>query len=236
MMEPHLSAVGIALRLSLVLFLVAANGFFVAAEFGLVGSRRTHIATLVRQGNRRARAAQSAINRLDHYISGTQLGITLASLALGWVGETTIAALIIQVFAPLGAPWSLIATHVVAGTIAFVFISFLHIVLGELAPKSIALLFPERTSMWTAAPLIVFSRIFAPFIRTLNGTANLLLRTIGMRAPSELERVHRPEEIALLVRQMQEHDQLAREPAHFIRGALALAERVVADVMTPRTA
>ena len=226
----------VALRVGLVFLLVAANGFFVSAEFALVGARRTQIETLALRGNRRARAARFAIAHLDHFISGTQLGITLASLGLGWVGETTIAALLMQWFDSLGAPWHVVATHAVSGTIAFTLISFLHIVLGELAPKSVALLFPEQTSLWTAGPLIVFSKIFAPFIRVLNGTANLLLRTVGLRAPTEMERVHRPEEIVMLVHQMREHDQIADEPVHMIRGALALSERMVGDVMTPRTA
>ena len=232
--EPHLTGAVIAFRLGLVFLLVAANGFFVAAEFALVGSRRTQIETLARGGNRRARIAQNAMEHLDHYISATQLGITLASLALGWVGETTVAALIITMFDGLSAPWNVIATHVVAGTIAFIFISFLHIVLGELAPKSVALLFPESTSMWLAAPLVAFSKLFSPFIIVLNGTANGLLKLIGLRRPQEFERVHRPEEIALLVQQMQKHKQIASEPGHMISAALTLGDRVVADVMTHR--
>src|SRR5690606_31992381 len=102
--------------------------------------------------------AAAALKRLDHYISGTQLGITLASLALGWVGESTIAAIVITLFDGLPPPFNAVATHVVATVIAFTFITILHIVLGELAPKSLALLFPESVSMWTAGPLIVFSR------------------------------------------------------------------------------
>ncbi|MGH7466569.1 MAG: hemolysin family protein [Longimicrobiales bacterium] len=235
MTEQALSAGSIALRIGLVLLLVAANGFFVAAEFGLVGARRTQIESLVRRGNRRARAAQHAISHLDHYISGTQLGITVSSLGLGWVGESTMASMLNQLFTPLGPPLDVIATHAVAATIAFIFISFLHIVLGELAPKSLALLFPEQVSLWTATPLIVFSRVFTPFIYVLNGTANRLLRLFGLRPPRHLEHVHRPEEIEMLVRQMHEHDQLADEPVHMIRGALALSERMVSDVMTPRT-
>jgi magnesium and cobalt exporter, CNNM family len=235
MTEPDIAAWSIALRLGLVVLLVAANAFFVAAEFALVGARRTQIDAWAQRGNRRAKAAQHAISHLDHYISGTQLGITISSLALGWVGETTIASLLDQLFEPLGSPFDVIATHAVAATIAFLFIAFLHIVLGELAPKSVALLFPERVSLWTAGPLILFSQVFSPFIRILNGTSNLLLRMVGLRPPSELQRVHRPEEIEMLVRQMQEHHQLSKEPVEMIRGALALSERTVADVMTPRT-
>ncbi len=222
-------------RFGLVLLLVAANGFFVAAEFALVGSRRTRIDALVRKGSRSAKFAQHAIQHLDHYISGTQLGITLSSLALGWLGETTIAAFLIQVFHGLPEPWNMIATHVVAGSIAFAFITFLHIVLGELAPKSIALLFPERTSMMLAAPLIVFSKIFRPFIRILNGTANLLLKAVGLSAPTENERVHRPEEIEMIAMQTFEHGGLAEEPLDMIRGVFDLSERTIADVMVPRT-
>lgn len=230
-----LGAIDIIWRLAIVLLLVVANGFFVAAEFALVGARRTRIDALVRKGSRSAKFAQHAIKHLDHYISGTQLGITLASLGLGYLGETTIAAFLIQIFHDLPAPWNLIATHVVAGTIAFAFLTFLHIVLGELAPKSIALLFPETTSMALAAPLIGFSKIFLPFIKLLNGTANLLLRAFGLSAPTESERVHRPEEIEMIAMQAYEHGGLAEEPLDMIRGVFDLSERTVEDVMVPRT-
>lgn len=230
-----LSAGDIALRMAIALFLVLANGYFVAAEFSLVGARRTRLEGLAEAGNRRARTALSAVHDLDRYISGTQLGITLASLGLGWVAESTIAATIIQLFDGLEDPWSLLATHAVAGTIAFVFITFLHIVLGELAPKSLALLFPEEVSMWTAGPLILFSRILAPFIAVLNGAANLLLRSVGLRTPREAERVHRPEEIELLLAQTHEHGLLKDQPVEMIRGVFDLSETSVMEVMTPRT-
>ncbi len=233
--EAVITAADIAWRLGLAFFLVAANGFFVASEFALVGARRTRIEAMARAGNRRARLAESAIHRLDHYISGTQLGITLSSLGLGWVGESTIAVLLIEIFHGLPAPWDVIATHAVAGTIAFAFITFLHIVLGELAPKSLALLFPETVSLWTAGPLIVFSRLFTPFIVVLNGTANLLLRSIGLRAPTEMERVHRPEEIEMLLAQSAEHGLLGEEPVEMIRGVFHLAQTTASEVMTPRT-
>ena len=236
-MEPDttLSAGDIIWRLSLALLLVFANAFFVAAEFALVGARRTRIESLAEEGNTRARFARIAIRNLDHYISGTQLGITLASLGLGWVGESTLAAIIIQAFDGLPAPWDVIATHTVAGVIAFALITFLHIVLGELAPKSLALLFPETTSLWTAGPLIGFSKIFSPFIAILNGSANLLLRMVGLRPPTEVERVHRPEEIEMLVTQMYEQGALAEEPVEMIRGVFDLSETTAGEVMTPRT-
>lgn len=233
--EAVLSAASIAWRIGLAFLLVALNGFFVAAEFALVGARRTRIEALARAGNRRARLAESAIHRLDHYISGTQLGITLASLGLGWVGESTFAVLLIGLFDGLPAPWDVLATHGFAGAIAFAVITFLHIVLGELAPKSLALLFPESVSLWTAGPLILFARIFSPFIAALNGTANLLLRSVGLRAPTEMERVHRPEEIEMLLAQSAEHGLLREEPAEMIRGVFHLSETHSAEIMTPRT-
>src|SRR5262245_59835214 len=117
------------------MFLVFANGFFVASEFALVGARRTRLEAMARRGGAGARYALEATSHLDHYISGTQLGITLASLGLGWIGETTIAGLLIQFFDGFDRPWNLIATHVVAGTIAFALIQFLTIVPGEFEPK-----------------------------------------------------------------------------------------------------
>jgi len=230
-----LSVGAIIWRSGVALLLVLANAFFVAAEFGLVGARRTRIDALARAGHRRARLAEAAIHRLDHYISGTQLGITLASLGLGWVGESTIAGMIAGVFGGLPAPWNVVATHAFSGTVAFALITFLHIVLGELTPKSLALLYPEEVSLWTAGPLILFSRVFTPAIALLNGTANLLLRAVGLKPPHELERVHRPEEIELLVTQSYQHGLLKEEPVEMIRGIFHLSETMASEVMTPRT-
>ena len=225
----------ITVRLAAVLFLVLANGFFVASEFALVGARRTRLEAMARRGVAGARYAVQAVSHLDHYISGTQLGITLASLGLGWLGETTLSGILIQLFHGFGEPWNVIASHVVAGTIAFACITFLHIVLGELAPKSIALLFPEGTSVATAGPLIWFSRLTKPFIAVLNGTASLLLRMVGLRAPTEMERVHRPEEIEMILHQMHKHKQIGKQPVEMIRGVFHLGSRTAAEIMTPRT-
>ncbi len=225
----------ILLRLGVAMLLVAANGFFVAAEFALVGSRMTRLDQMAAEGNRRARIAGGAIKRLDHYISATQLGITLASLGLGWVGESTLAVIFIQLFGGLPEPFDLLAAHGVAVALAFLLITVMHIVLGELAPKSLALLFPETVSLWTAGPLIVFSRVFTPFIYVLNGSANLLLRMLGLRPATEMERVHRPEEIELILDQTYESGFLSKEPVDMIRGIFDLSETSAAAVMTPRT-
>src|SRR5688500_15110276 len=234
--EPVMSAGDIVWRISLAMLLVLANGFFVASEFALVGARKTRIEALVRAGSKPAIVARNAINRLDHYLSATQLGLTLASLGLGWVGESTLAAIFIQVFGGLGDPWDVVASHLVAGTIAFAIITVLHIVLGELMPKSIAIMKPEKTSLWTAPALVVFSKILAPFIYTLNGLANWLLGLFGLEAPHESERVHRPEEIDMIVQQSSEAGQLAQEPGEMIRGVIELSETTAGEVMTPRIA
>ena len=233
--QTTLTAGAILFRLAIALLLVFANGFFVAAEFALVGARRTRVEQLANEGNRRARLAGHVITHLDHYISATQLGITLASLALGWVGESTLAAVFIQAFHGLPDPFAVLAGHAAAGTLAFALITVMHIVLGELAPKSVALLFPETVSLWTSGPLIVFSRIFTPFIHMLNGSANLLLHMMGLRAATEVERVHRPEEIEMLLDQSYESGFLGKEPVDMIRGVFDLSETVAGEVMTPRT-
>lgn len=219
----------------LVIVLVAANAFFVAAEFALVGARKTRIAALASRGDTKAKLAHKALQSLDRYISATQLGITLASLGLGWIGEQTVANALEGVFGTLPTPWNVIGTHGVAVPVAFTFITVLHIVLGELAPKAFALLHPESTSRWVAAPLIAFTVATNPFIWVLNSAANFVLRLFGMKPPSSHERVHRPEEIVMLVRQTQRSGHLAEQDVRLIEGVFEFTEKNVRDVMTPRT-
>ncbi len=230
-----LTAAQVAWRLSAALLLVGCNAFFVAAEFGLVGARRTRMEHMAAEGSRRAKMAAHVLTHLDHYISATQLGITLASLGLGWVGESTLSVVFMQAFHGLPSPFDALAAHTVAGTLAFSLITVMHIVLGELAPKSVALLFPETVSLWTSPPLIIFSRVFTPVIHVLNGSANLLLRMMGLRAATEMERVHRPEEIEMILNQTYESGFLSKEPVEMIRGVFDLSETSAAEVMTPRT-
>ena len=233
MLEPTFGA--IALRLAAVLLLVAANAFFVAAEFALVASRRTRIEAMIRKGDRRAVVVKKALQSLDRYISGTQLGITVASLGLGWIGKPALAGTIERLFAGLPSPLDAIATHSVAVGMAFAIITFLHIVLGELAPKALALLHPEQTSRWVAPPLIVFTVATNPFIWLLNGTANGILKLLGARPPTERERVHSPEEIMMLVEQTRKTGRLGAQDARMIEGVFEFTEKSARDVMTPRT-
>lgn len=159
----------IVLYLLIILALVFLNGFFVAAEFAIVKVRNTRIDQLVLEGNKRAIRAKTLTDNLDAYLSATQLGITLASLGLGWIGEPTIAMVLSPVFAVLHVPDAV--THTLSFIIAFSVITFLHIVLGELAPKSLAIQKAEDTALLAAPLLIKFHRVMYPFIWLLNRSA-----------------------------------------------------------------
>jgi CBS domain containing-hemolysin-like protein len=231
-----LTAAGIAWRLLAVLLLVAANGFFVAAEFALVATRRSRIDRLAAQGNKSAKTVQDTLRHLDRYISGTQLGITIASLSLGWIGEATLAALIERGLTPLGLGSGDALAHGAASiTVAFIIITFLHIVFGELAPKSLALARPEPVSMWVARPLRWFSRLMTPFIAVLNGAANQFLRLFGLETVSESTHVHSPEELRLLVMQTHAHGLLDESDRAMLAGVFDFHNKRARDVMRPRT-
>ena len=181
-MEPSESS-NILGKLAAVVLLVALNAFFVAAEFALVGARRTRLEEMAQRGDRKAALAQRAQKSLDRYISATQLGITLTSLGLGWIGEPALAGMIQSALGWLPGTLEAVASHGIAITIAFIIITTLHIILGELVPKALALLHPERVSTWVAGPLIGFAWVMALPIAMLNGAANRLLRLMRIDRP-----------------------------------------------------
>lgn len=227
---------GVGTRLAAVLVLVLLNAFFVAAEFALVGARRSKIDAYAQKGVRGAKSVQEALTNLDRYISGTQLGITLASLALGWIGEPALATLVDAGLGMVGIDIPTGAAHTTAGVVtAFVIITFLHIVLGELAPKSLALVAPERVSLVVSRPLILFSRVMSPFIGVLNGVANALLGLFGIRPVSESHHVHSPEELRLLVMQARAQGTLNETDSQMLAGVFDFHEKKARDVMRPRT-
>ena len=228
---------GIGIRLLAVLVLVLMNAFFVAAEFALVGSRRSRIDQLAAEGVKGAKAVQDALKNLDRYISGTQLGITLASLALGWIGEPALAALVDNGLALVGIHANEGVAHTTAGVAtAFMVITFLHIVLGELAPKSIALVAPERVSMYLARPLMLFSRVMSPFITMLNAVANSLLKLVGVNPVNDgHQHVHSPDELRLLVMQARAQGTLNETDSMMLAGVFDFHEKKARDVMRPRT-
>ncbi len=225
----------IILGLLAVIALVLANAFFVAAEFALVGSRKTRLDEMIQNGDRKAILARRAVQSLARYISATQIGITLSSLGLGWIGEPALAHLFQGAFASLPGLWAPVATHAVAGAIAFTLISYLHVVLGELVPKALALLYPELLSTWLVGPLMAFRWIMAGPTALLFGSANGLLRLMGIRASPEHERLHSPDEIRMLVEQSQEGGSLGKEDARMLEGVFEFSEKTAQEVMTPRT-
>jgi CBS domain containing-hemolysin-like protein len=226
----------IALKLLLVLFLVVLNGFFVAAEFAIVKIRDTQLIGLVAAGNRRAKMARLLISHLDASLSATQLGITLASLGLGWVGEPVFSALLEPILNSAGFGGKEFETlrHTISVIVGFSAITFLHIVAGELAPKSLAIQKPLPTTIWVAYPLRWFYVISYPFNWALNGTSLWLLRRLGLEAVSEGEMVHSEEELRLLFATTQKRSGGTSLGRAIVLNALDLRRRVVREVMRPR--
>jgi CBS domain containing-hemolysin-like protein len=223
------------LRLLGVAALVLANGFFVAAEFALVSVRRTRVEELIQQGKASARAVKKALADPDRFIAATQLGITIASLGLGWLGEPALAHLIDPVVRLFPEKWTGIASLTISAGIAFAVITFLHVVIGELMPKSIALQRPETTALIVARPTLFTEMLFKPAIWALNGTGNLLLRLIGMRAASGHEMVHSVEELKMLVEASEESGVLEDTEREMLHAVFDFGELTAREVMVPRT-
>lgn len=220
--------------LLLAFLLVLANGFFVAAEFAIVKVRSTQLTELADEGSARAKMARRLTKRLDAYLSATQLGITLASLALGWVGEPAFEHILEPFFERLGG-LSEVAARSVSATFAFVVISVLHIVLGELAPKSMAIQKPVGTSLWIAYPLHWFYVITYPAIVVLNGVSRGILKIFGIHPASEHEAAHSPEELRLILRSSEKAGILSEENREIIEGVFQFSKRTARQIMVPRT-
>jgi CBS domain containing-hemolysin-like protein len=232
----HLTTGSIALRLLAVLFLVLLNGFFVAAEFALVSVRRSRITALEAKGDRTAAVIRETLDHINYYISAAQLGITVASLALGWIGEAALATIVDRVllFFGVGSPSAI--DHTIAAIItAFMVLTFLHITMGEQAPKSMAIIIPERMSRLVVHPLRWFATVTKPFTWLLNWSSNALLRLVGFRPVDEMEQVHSAEELRLLVAQSHKHGELDQSDRDMLAGVLDLHKKKIRDVMRPRT-
>ena len=223
------------LRLVAVVLLVLANAFFVAAEFALVGVRRTRIAELVAKGNISARSVERAIADPDRFIAATQLGITLASLGLGWIGEPALSHLLEPLINLFPASIEAELSHSLSAGLAFALITFLHVVIGELAPKSVALQNPERTSLLVARPTLWVEWIFRPAIWLLNGAGNALLRLFKIEPASGHELVHSVEELKMLVSASAGSGVVEDEAEEMLRAVFDFGETLVRLVMIPRT-
>lgn len=227
-------SIGDLLRIALVLLLVLANGFFVAAEFSLVAVRRSRVAELVAQRRSNAMALSRAIDHLDANLAATQLGITISSLALGWIGEPALAHLIEPLLAFLPQAWVAAGSHTIAVAIAFALITSLHIVLGELAPKSLALQKSEPTALLVVRPLGLFLFLLRPAILLLNGLGNLVLRLFGLKPGEGEEALHSPEEIRLLVAASGEAGLFHETQQEVVERVIGIGNRRIGDYMTPR--
>jgi len=214
--------------------LVFANGFFVAAEFALVTVRKTRIDQLISEGSRRAGVVRRALTDPESYIAATQLGITMASLALGWVGGPALAAFLESALSSLGGA-AMATAHTIAIIIAFTIITALHIVLGELAPKTVALQHPEKTALVVAGPTEVFMRVLWPFISLLNGMGRGVVRMAGLRPPSGHSLVHSEEELKMLVTASQEAGVLEEDEEQMLHRVFGFADLTAGHVMVPRT-
>jgi CBS domain containing-hemolysin-like protein len=221
------------LYLLLVILLVLTNGFFVAAEFALVGVRRSRVAALADDGNRRAKLLLELIDSLNAYISATQLGITMASLALGWIGEPVFAHLL---EAPLKGRVSDTVLDTIAFALAFTLITFLHIVLGELAPKTLALERTEKIALLVARPLHVFYKIFLWPIRLLDWAGTRTVRLFGLHPAGEHASIYSQEEIRQLINASREGGHLGADQQKLINRVFDFRETEVREAMIPRTA
>lgn len=224
----------VAIKLAAVVVLVLANGFFVAAEFSLVAIRRSRIEQLSHEGHWLAPDLVKASDHLDSYLAATQLGITLSSLGLGWIGEPAVAAVLGPILSGFPAPFDVLGSHAVAFVIAFTFITTLHIVFGELMPKSLAIQKAEHVSLAIVRPLAFFLILFRPAILVLNGFANWMLRKAGLNPASGEEHLHSPEELKLLFDAASRAGLIREVQGDLVDRALTIGERRIASCMTPR--
>jgi CBS domain containing-hemolysin-like protein len=221
-----------ALMVVLALFLVALNGLFVAAEFAFVKIRATQVDRLVQQGRATARLVKDSTRRLDAYLSVCQLGITISSLGLGWIGEPAFAHILEPLLEPLGVPEG--SVHVIAFAVAFGTITFLHVVFGELAPKSVAIARAEETALFVAPFMRFFYYLFLPGIYLFNGTANAVVRLFGVPPPSETEETHSEEELRIIIEQSALRGVLDTDEKDMLEAVFEMEGIRAREVMVPR--
>lgn len=222
-------------RFAVVLALILINGFFVSAEFALVGARKTRLKELAKSGNRLARVAEKLTGNLDEAIAATQLGITVASLLVGWIGEETLAEVFLTFFHFLPGKWATVASHSVAIACAFALITLMHVVIGELIPKSVAIQFPNRTALYISQPMRIAMIIFTPFVWVLNGIGNFGLRLIGLPPAKAHHMVHSVEELKMVIDASHLGGKLDTLEKDLLTKVFKFGDLVARQVMVPRT-
>ena len=221
------------LNLILIAVLIALTAFFVATEFALVKVRMTRINQLIEEGKPGAKAAKHVITHLDEYLSACQLGITVTALGLGWLGEPTVEKLLLPVFERFDVSASL--SHILSFAIAFISVTFLHVVVGELAPKTVAIQKAEAVSLLFARPIIWFYRLMYPFIWSLNGSARLLVGLFGLKPASEHEVSHTEEEVRMILSESYKSGEINQTELTYVNNIFDFDNRIAKEIMVPRT-
>lgn len=222
-------------NLFVIALLLFSNGFFVASEFAMVSVRKTRITQLTKEGNFNAKVALEALKDLDKFIAAVQLGVTISSIGLGWVGEATLVRMIEPIFGFLPSNYQLAASHTVSVAIAFATITVLHVVIGELMPKSIALQYPEKTSLFIAIPMRFITKLFNPLIVTLNGLGNFLLRLFKIPQSPASHLAHSIEEFNMLINASYNEGVLNETEKDMLHNVFKFSDLSAKQVMVPRT-
>jgi CBS domain containing-hemolysin-like protein len=219
--------------LVLIAILIAFTAFFVASEFAIIRIRNSRIEQLIEEGSKSAIAAKRITTHLDEYLSACQLGITVTSLGIGWLGEPTIAHMLDPLFTKFNIPESM--SYILAGVIAFLLITFIHVVVGELAPKTVAIRKAEKMTLLAARPLILFYKIFYPFIWVLNGSASAIVGWFGMKPAKESEEAHSEEELRLILSESYKSGEINQSEYKYVNSIFEFDDRIAKEIMVPRT-
>lgn len=223
----------ITLNLFLVALLIVLTAFFVISEFAIVKVRRSKVESRVKEGDKKAESVLHLLDRLDDYLSACQLGITITSLGLGWLGEPTVDKLLHPLIEQSPVPEAL--SHTISFAIAFFIITFLHVVLGELAPKTIAIQKAEAVTLIIAKPLIWFYKIMFPFIWLLNGSANVLTRMLGFASANESDEVHSEDELRHILSESYQQGEITQTEYKYVDRIFEFDNRTAREIMVPRT-
>ncbi len=222
------------LQLLGMVFLLALNAYFVAAEFALVTVRWTRVEQLIEEGRFGAIAVREAIERLDDAVAACQVGITFASLGLGWIGEPALAHLLLPLFHGLPVVWGIVLSHVAAVALAYLILTYLHVVIGEQAPKALALRRAENVALLVTGPLLTFGRLFRPFIKAIGGSSNFVVRLLRLPPQTKEQIVHSVDELSMLVEETQEAGAMPADQAIYVQRVFELSDKTVAEIMVPR--
>jgi CBS domain containing-hemolysin-like protein len=221
------------INLSVIAILIAFTAFFVSFEFAIVKIRSTRIDQLVAEGNKKAIAAKTIVTNLDEYLSACQLGITVTALGLGWLGEPTVEHLLHPLFTQLNLPES--ASGILSFIIAFASVTFVHVVVGELAPKTVAINKAEAVTLIFAKPMIIFYKIMYPFIKALNGSARMIVGIFGLKPASEHEEAHSEEELQLIISESYKSGEINQSEYKYVNNIFEFDDRLAKEIMVPRT-